>query len=128
VSLVNLGELATEQGNYAEAEAYLHEGVEIARQLGRPWLLCGALHARGDLALKRQEIEQAEGAFRELGEIASQDNQEYRAVALYGLARVALAHQDLREAQELGQESLRLLEVIGNRRAPEVRGWLQTLP
>ena len=121
VSLVNLGATATEQGNYAQAEVYLQEALEIARQIGRHWLLCGALHAKGDLGLKLQRFDEAASIFQEIKSITSDGNQEYQAIAYYGLARVARGQGDVREARELGQESLRLLETIGNRLAPAVR-------
>jgi tetratricopeptide (TPR) repeat protein/transcriptional regulator with XRE-family HTH domain len=128
VNLVNLGGTAMEQGNYEQADAYLQEALEIARQIKRQWLLCGALHARGDLYLKLHQFEQAADAFHELRAIVSDENQEYLGVALYGLARVALAREDVQEARALGQESLRILETIRNRQVPEVRAWLNTLP
>lgn len=50
------------------------------------------------------------------------------AAAYFGLARVAAAQGDNRGAQELGQESLRIAESIGNRLAGQVRAWLEALP
>lgn len=127
VSLVNLGATATEQGQYAQAEVYLQEALEIAHQIGRHWLLCGALHARGDLDLKLHRFDEATRVFQELKSITSEGNQEYLAVAYYGLARVAHGQGDVCKARELGQEGLRLLESIGNRLAPEVRAWLDEI-
>lgn len=124
VSLVNLGATATEQGKYAEAEAYLQEALEIARQIGRHWLLCGALHAKGDLGLKQQRLNEAAQIFAELKSITSDGNQEYQAIAYYGLARVAQNQGDIHQARELGEKSLHLLETIGNRQAAEVKTWL----
>jgi hypothetical protein len=60
--------------------------------------------------------------------MTSDANQEYLAVALYGLARVAKARGDAREARERGQESLRIFETIKNRKVPEVRAWLEGVP
>jgi tetratricopeptide (TPR) repeat protein/transcriptional regulator with XRE-family HTH domain len=128
VSLVNLGAAAMEQGIYAQAEAYLQEALEIARQIGRHWLLCGALHTKGNLDLRMQRFDEASSTFQEILSITSEGNQEYQAVAYYGLARVAQSQRDILNARELGQESLRLLESIGNRQAPEVKAWLHLLP
>jgi tetratricopeptide (TPR) repeat protein/transcriptional regulator with XRE-family HTH domain len=128
VSLINLAEVTWLQGDDAQAELYLQEGAEIARQIGRPWLLCAAFHAEGELALKQHQLERAFNAFREVQRMASGGNQEYLAVALYGLAQVAKARGDTREAREQGQESLRIMEAIKNRKAPEVRAWLEGLP
>ena len=58
---------------------------------------------------------------------ADDGNQEYQAVAYYGLARAGLGPGDVHRARELGQDSLRLLEAIGNRLVPEVKAWLLTL-
>jgi len=128
VSLINLAEVTWLQGDDAQAEQYLQEGAEIARQIGRPWLLCAAFHAEGELALRQQQFERAFNAFHELQRMTSDGNQEYLAVALYGLARVAKARGDAREAQERGRESLRIFETIKNRKVPEVRAWLEGLP
>ncbi|MFL5704917.1 MAG: tetratricopeptide repeat protein, partial [Ktedonobacteraceae bacterium] len=126
--LINLGGMATERKDYVQAEAYLQEALEIARQIGRHWLLCGALHAIGDLDLKLRRFDEASSIFQEIMSITSEGNQEYQAVAYYGLARVAQGQEDILKARELGQESLRLLESIGNRQAPEVKAWLHLLP
>ena len=102
--------------------------MEIARQLGRHRLLCGALQVCGDFSLKQQQWTEAAATFCELRDIASGVNQEYLAVASYGLARVAEARGERREARELGQESLRIAESIGNHLAEKVRAWLEALP
>ena len=126
--LLNLADVAMEQGNYAQAAAQSQEGLEIARQLGRHRLLCGALQVCGDFSLKQQQWTEAAAAFGEMRDIASGVNQEYLAVASYGLARVAAARGERREARELGQESLRIAESIGNHLAGKVRAWLEALP
>jgi tetratricopeptide (TPR) repeat protein/transcriptional regulator with XRE-family HTH domain len=128
MGLLNLAEVAMEQGNYTQAAAQLQEGLEIARQIGRHRLLCGALQVCGEFSLKQQHWTKAAAAFGELRDIASGVNQEYTAVAAYGLARVVAAQGDRREAQELGQESLRIAESIGNRLAGKVKAWLEALP
>ncbi|HAG98144.1 MAG TPA: hypothetical protein DCL75_04615 [Ktedonobacter sp.] len=75
-----------------------------------------------------QRFDEASSTFQEILSITSEGNQEYQAVAYYGLARVAQSQRDILKARELGQESLRLLESIGNRQAPEVKAWLHLLP
>ena len=64
-----------EQGDYAQAAAQSQEGLEIARQLGRHRLLCGALQVCGDFSLKQQQWTEAAAAFGEMRDIASGVNQ-----------------------------------------------------
>ena len=127
-SLMNLGRVAMERGNYAQAEAYLHEALELARQIGNHRLLCEATHAWGELHLKEHRWAEATTAFNEVRDMASEVSQEYLAAAYFGLARVAAAQGDSREARALGQTSLRIAETIGNRLASQVRVWLEALP
>ncbi len=126
-SLVNLGRIATEQGNHEQAEAYLQEALEIARQIGHHRLLCGVLYSWGELHLRQRRWAEAAARFGEVRDSATGVSQEYLAMALYGLARVAAAQGESKEARELGQESLRIAESIGNRLAAQVRAWLETL-
>jgi uncharacterized protein HemY len=109
------------------AEAYLQEAMEIVRQTGRHRLLCGVLYSWGELHLKQSQWVEAAARFGEVRDSASGVSQEYLAMALYGLARVAAAQGESREARELGQESLRMAESIGNRLAAQVRAWLDAL-
>ena len=126
-SLVNLGRIAMGQGNHEQAEAYLQEALEIARQIGNHRLLCDVLYSWGELDLKQSRWAEAAARFGEVRDSATGVNQEYLAMAIYGLARVAAAQGESKEARELGQESLRIAESIGNRLAAQVRAWLDTL-
>ena len=127
-TLDNLGHIAMEQGNHEQAEAYLQEALEIARQIGRHRLLCGVLCSWGELYLKQRRWVEAAARFGEVRNSATGVSQEYLATAIYGLARVAAAQGESREARELGQESLRIAETIGNRLTVQVRAWLEALP
>jgi uncharacterized protein HemY len=125
---INLGRVAMGQENDAQAEAYLQEALEIARQIKRHRLLCEALSMWGELYLKQQQWVQASSAFGEVRDIATEVNQEFQAEASYGLARVAAAQGDSREARALGQASLHIAETIGSRLTVQVRAWLEALP
>ena len=106
----------------------MQEALEIARQIGRHRLLCGVLHTWGELYLRQLQWTEAAAAFGELRDIASGINQEYMAVASYGLARAAAGQGNYQEAQRLGQESFQLFETMGNRMAGQVRAWLEAQP
>ncbi len=126
--MASLGSFASEQGNYAQAKAYLQEALVLARQIANHWNLTAVLHEWGELHLKQQQLDVAETAFRETRDIASEGNVEYIAIADYSLARIAAAQGDTSQARRQGQESLALLESLGHRKASEVRTWLDTLP
>jgi len=126
--LVNLGWVAGEQGNDAQAEAYIQEGVALARQINHHWLLSALLNEWGELHLKQQRYEAAQGDFREMRDLASEGDPEYLGLACYGLARVEVSQGNLIEARRQGQESLAILEKIGHFKVPEVKQWLNTLP
>ena len=123
-NLLNLGRLAMEQADDAQAETYLREVLQNARQLGRLRPLFEVLQYWGEFYLKRQQWSEAAAAFGEVKDIASGGNEEYLAIACFGLARVAAAQGKSEEARTLGQESLRLAETIGIRLTSQVRAWL----
>ena len=127
VLLGNLSEIATERGEYSQAVTYSQEALEIVRQTGRHRLLCGVLYSWGELHLKQSQWLEAAARFGEVRDSATGVSQEYLAMAIFGLARVAAAQGESRDARELGQESLRMAEAIGNRLTGQVRAWLDTL-
>ena len=54
-------------------------------------------------------------------------DQDLLALAQFGLARIAAIHGNFLEARKLGEVSATTLEGMGNRTAPEVRNWLNTI-
>ncbi|WP_201387620.1 helix-turn-helix domain-containing protein [Ktedonobacter sp. SOSP1-85] len=128
--LGNLGALFLEQEDYSQAHRYLQEALDLTRQTKNTWLLCGVLNYWGELHLRCPDLDisVAEAAFREVYELASVGLQEYKAEALFGLGRVALLQGNVYDACKLGQESLAILDVIGNRTRTKVAQWLKTLP
>jgi|SRR5215472_1554706 len=76
-ALLYLVRIQWNRGDYNKAETTLQEGLALARQNADTEQICRLLNA-----------------FRELQRMTSDENQEYLAVALYGLARVAKARGD----------------------------------
>ncbi len=121
-----LGSLETQRGNYVQAESYLRDALKIGREIGMIPLVCLALYAWGELHLQRRRISEARLAFEEMLSIVPKGRCEAEAMALYGLARTALAQQDLHAARHHGEASLALFATMGHYRAEEVRTWLAT--
>ncbi|MFL5705158.1 MAG: hypothetical protein ACJ8AG_20335, partial [Ktedonobacteraceae bacterium] len=65
--------------------------------------------------------------FREVRERNLERNQKMLAIAIYGLARIALAQGNTAEARQQGQESLAIFVSMDDHRVAEVRQWLQNL-
>ncbi|WP_220198218.1 tetratricopeptide repeat protein [Ktedonospora formicarum] len=128
--LGNLGAVFLEQEEYSQAYRSLEEALDLTRQTKNIWLLCGVLNYWGELHLRcpSLDINIAEIAFGEVYELASVGLQDYKAEALFGLGRVALRQGNVSDARRLGQESLAILDVIGNRTRTKVAEWLKTLP
>jgi hypothetical protein len=87
-----------------------------------------ALRVQGELLLRRQRIEEAQASLLEALALAGEkEYEEEKACIMYGLARCAAARNKNTEAYEYGQESLSILESLGNHRAVDVRQWLTSL-
>lgn len=121
-----LGALETQRGNYTQAENYLRDALKIGREIGMIPLSCLALYAWGELHLERRRAPEACQAFEEMLSIVPKGRCEAEAMALYGLARTALAQHDLHAARHHGKASLALFATMGHYRADEVRTWLDT--
>jgi tetratricopeptide (TPR) repeat protein len=115
------------QGNYSQAEVYLYEGLNLARQLGIPQIICNALYEYGNLYLDQKRIEIAKTCFLEMLSTIPEGSHELFALAHYGLARVAAAQSDIQGAQNAGEVSVKALEEMGHRKAQEVRNWLNSI-
>lgn len=126
ILLMNLGLTANKQGNYNQAEDYLQESLTISRQIGIPQMTALALNEYGNLLLAQKLITKAKEAFMEMLNILPEGGLDLKALAQYGLARVAAEQGDIHEAQELGEQSASVLEQIGHGNAEEVRNWLNT--
>jgi len=124
---INLGIAKREQGNFAQAEACLQEGLTLAHQLERLEMTSYALYEYGNLCLNQQQIERAEASYREMLTFIPEGSHDHTALAHFGLARVASAQGELRQAQSLGKQSVTTLEAMGHRAAKEVGDWLKTI-
>jgi tetratricopeptide (TPR) repeat protein len=125
--LLNLGLTTEKQKDYLLSEKYFQESLVLARQIGIPQITCHALYGYGNLHLGQQLPAQAEANFKEMLVLAPEGGQDFIALALYGLARVADIDGRLDEARELGTQSIAILESMGRREAREVKGWLRSL-
>ena len=125
--LSNLGLAAQKQGKNVQAKTYLQEGVDIARQIGTPQITANALYEYGNLHLEQQQIETAYETFCEMQDTIREGDQELVALSQYGLARVAIAQNNIEEARRLGTMSVESLEAMRNRNSIEVRAWLNTI-
>jgi predicted ATPase/DNA-binding CsgD family transcriptional regulator/Tfp pilus assembly protein PilF len=118
--LIGLGELAMNQGDYAEAQLLLDEAVQVTSALGEDYDTATAVAYLGDLALRRGEYDCARALLDEalalLPEVGPVDE---RPTWLLLLARVAHAQGErdrarclLNQARALGS-SAQLLQAFG---------------
>jgi tetratricopeptide (TPR) repeat protein len=118
--------LARRRGDYEQADMLLGESLALARALGHRRLICAILSERGELALARQQSEDASATWQEaLASARATGNAELEAGAHYGLARAAAAVGDWSEALDQGKASHAIFEAIGHAQAPVVAGWLE---
>ncbi|MBK8905585.1 MAG: tetratricopeptide repeat protein [Anaerolineaceae bacterium] len=112
--LAELGEIARHEGDYAVALDYYQQALVIQRELGNKvgqgYGLTYLGHALTDLG----ELEAADTAFEAAMTLRSEMGQPgLRMDTLAGLARVALAHGDLKKAFERVNEIVAWLEKYG---------------
>lgn len=124
---VSLGDLETRRGNYELAAYYLHEALSIGRNLAYVAQICSALVALGELHLRLRQWENAIRDFTELRETAPVEHREFHSLALFGLARVALARGDSVMAYQQGEASLEIFLALEHFRASEVADWLREI-
>ncbi len=87
-----LGDVATAEGDLADAAARFEEVAALARSDGFDWYLSDALPGLGNVALLRGDVDRAEALYREAVPIAERFGDTLRlAGALVGLAAVAAA-------------------------------------
>ena len=117
----SLGALETKQGNFKQAEEHLQKGLTLARKIQHQWRICEIYNEWGKYYLKRQEFDSASENFsKSLKKAHKMNFQEFAATALYGLAQVAAAQKEIDEARCKSQESLRIFESIGHKKADDV--------
>lgn len=127
ILLMNLGFTTSQQGHYQQAETYLKESLALSRQIGIPQMTANALNEYGKLLLIERQDQAAEQTFTEMLDILPEGALDLKALARYGLAQVAFMQGDTSNAQNLGEQSLKVLEQIGHGNAEEVRKWLASI-
>lgn len=125
--LSSLGQTARKRRDFNEAKKYLEESMAIAHQINRPQLLSEILYIFGDLYLHLQQPRIAEETFLEMLKVIPEGSQDLVALAQYGLARAVAIQNRVREARELGESSLAIMNTLNHRTTNEVREWLKFL-
>ncbi|HTI14432.1 MAG TPA: tetratricopeptide repeat protein [Dictyobacter sp.] len=125
--LTILGQTCRKQQNYIQAENYLQEGLELAKKINQPKMTVELLYEYGNLYLDTKQANRAETTFRNMKTIIPPGNQEWIALADYGIARALATKGNLQEAYNIGMESLSTLEAIGNHQKIEVKQWLNLI-
>ena len=116
--LNNLGQMASEQGDYSVAREYLRQAVDILRDIGNPRVEgfalanLGLLHLRiGDLSGAGGYLEEGMRVLRTIGDPQGQS----LALAYCALRQHLLGESKAAEAAS--RESLRIAENVGDRAA-----------
>lgn len=126
-SLAHLGWLAIHANDLELATHYIQEAISVSQAANIVWLKSVALFYRGELRLRKADLLSAREDFMEVRETADSLNiPEQKGLALFGLARVTVTI-NRNVAEQLGQESLAILEQMGHFKAAKVYQWLQTL-
>lgn len=127
ILLINLGLVTSRKGSYKQAESYLQESLALSRQVGIPQMTAGALYELGNVLLIQNRLQEADDAFSEMLDILPKGAIDQKAQAQYGLARIAAIQGNAQKAQQLGEQSLKVLEQIGHGNAEEVHKWLSSI-
>jgi DNA-binding CsgD family transcriptional regulator/tetratricopeptide (TPR) repeat protein len=111
-----LGELATEEGDYARAPALFQEALEIYRELNDARGI-GLIHVQfGWAAMRKGDLEQAENYLEDFRELAQQmDDKTNLAFALSGLGEVATRQGRYERATSLLEQALELNRKRGDK-------------
>jgi len=100
--LSGLGLIETAAGDYAAAERYVVEALDLFRRAGDRWGLASTLWRAADLALARDRLDDAEAALDEaFAVLAATQRERWIANTLSGLAEVALLRGDVERASAL---------------------------
>jgi non-specific serine/threonine protein kinase len=112
--LIDLGLLASQQGDLRRAVARLEEGLALYRQLGDRWLIGVALQCLGEVTLRQGNLERAATASAEaLALFRKGDNRVSVAITLVNLGWVAHKRGEGARAETLGCEALAMFRQMG---------------
>src|SRR5260221_10988602 len=110
VMLLNLGELVGAQGNYTQAEAYLQEGLTLARQIGYPQWISALLTNLGSMTRKQGNYARAEVYLQESLVLAWQIGwPRMISIVLYEYGFLYLNRQQIEAAEASFREMLTVL-------------------
>lgn len=127
-ALMGLGIAAGRRGLYEQATSYLERGLTLSGEVGQSWAVGRLSNEWGEVCLDLGKSEAAATAFRKSLDIARETAaQGLIGEALYGLARVAVAREDLADGNRLGWESLTILKEVQHYRAGEVEQWVDMI-
>jgi tetratricopeptide (TPR) repeat protein len=124
--LLNLGVVARKQGHYNQAKSYLEESLALANQISQPHIICPILYEFGEISISEGKTSQADDYFKKMLEQISSGDQEWLALAYYGLARVCALQEDKENARLYGNKSVTIFETMGHRQTAEVREWMKS--
>lgn len=115
------GQLASAQGDYANAEVWLERALPLAQACGDGAIRVRVRFAHAELAWRHEQVAVMEGRFQAcLGEAHRAGDRYHELAALngLGLAAFACAHYD--EAEQIWQDVYQGAWAIGNRK---LMGW-----
>jgi hypothetical protein len=91
----------------------------------------------GDLCLRKRDLDTAETAFQRVATVqkwaestqntTNTTSLNLSGIALYGLAQIAADKGEITKAQQMGQESLNVMNYLDSARAAEITEWLTAL-
>lgn len=121
-NLNNLGVIAQEQGDLAQARAQFQESLAIYQEVGDPAGICEALNNLGTVYQARGQLNEAEGAYRQAeGWARLLPPGPLLALTLTHLGDVARSRGDFQAALNLYDQALKLDQAKGDRRGQAVR-------
>ena len=119
-TLSNLGAMATEQSDYAEAKPLLAESLALRRQIGDKWGIAAALNnlaraieGEDDYAYAEKLYTESLALFQELADKSNIVN------PMANLGWMTLAQGDYRRAKEFFKQSLSVSQELGIRRVSQ---------
>ena len=116
VILSNLGVLEDARSDYPRAEAYLHEGLELARKVGHRERISLLLLNLGVIAERQGKDKQAEHHYQEALHLARQlGHQERISLLLLNLGDIAVERSQFEQAEAYLSEGMTLAHQISHR-------------
>lgn len=125
--LHQLALLAVQWGDLIPAHRFLEQAAPLAAAMETVGSRGRHAYVQGEWLLAQQQAQQAEQEFARALPLLV-DEEEWPAMARYGLARAHAAQGNEAEARQWGEQSLAQFSQMEHWRAAEVRTWLTSLP